>query len=97
MTHDGDHQRSFRWDADETRARRDLLRQIGSLERQVSELAALHCVWRTPRRGHPQGPALLSLEQLEQVRDELFTTLADLKAVIAGQSTTGTDRPSHSS
>ncbi len=93
MTHDADHHGN----CEEGRARRDLLRQIAALERQVSDLAVLHCVWRTPRHGHVQGPALLSLEQLERVRDELFTTLADLKVVIADQLATGTDRPSHSS
>lgn len=63
---------------DEAPGRRDLLRQIDALERHVSELAA--AVSMLPAtRGSDFGPALLSLEQLEQVRDELFATLGDLR------------------
>src|SRR3954452_2039346 len=62
---------------DERAARRSLLDQIAKLE---SDLAALFCTtyprtgfdWGVPSRG---GPRLLSLGELERVRDELAERL----------------------
>jgi hypothetical protein len=62
---------------DEAGARRQLREQVAHLE---SELAALFCTtyprqgfdWNVKRRG---GPRLLSLAELEQLRDDLATRL----------------------
>lgn len=69
-------------DVDEAPGRRDLLKQIAALEGRLSELATLTSVWNTPREGPERGPALLSLEELEQVRDELFVALGALRETI---------------
>jgi hypothetical protein len=66
-------------DVDERPGRRDLLRQIAALERHLSEVAVTHSIWNTPRAGRERGPAMLSMEELEQVRDELFAALAELR------------------
>ena len=64
-------------EVDERAARRSLLSQIARLE---TELAALFCStypragfqWKVPSRG---GPRLLSLRELEEVRDDLAERL----------------------
>ena len=66
-------------EVDERAARHSLLEQIARLE---SELASLFCStyprtgfdWRVPSRG---GPRLLSLAELERVRDGLATRLQE--------------------
>ena len=70
---------------DERGARRSLLDQIERLE---SELASLFCStfprtgfdWRVPSRG---GPRLLSLGELERLRDELAARLEDNRRMLS--------------
>jgi hypothetical protein len=70
---------------DERAARRSLLDQIARLE---TELAALFCStyprlgfdWQVPSRG---GPRILSLAELEEVRDELTERLAHNRRMLS--------------
>ena len=70
---------------DERSARRDLLEQIARLE---SDLSALFCSayprggfdWRVPSRG---GPRMLSLYELEQLRDDLAERLHDVRRTLS--------------
>jgi len=69
---------------DERFARRDLLEQVARLE---SDLSALFCSayprggfdWRVPSRG---GPRVLSLFELEQLRDDLADRLHDVRRTL---------------
>jgi len=71
-------------EVDERAGRRSLLGQIARLE---SELASLFCStyprqgfdWNVPSRG---GPRLLSLGELERVRDDLASRLAENRHVL---------------
>jgi len=70
---------------DERSARRDLLAQIARLE---SDLSALFCSayprggfdWRVSSRG---GPRLLSLYELERLRDDLAERLHDVRRTLS--------------
>ena len=70
---------------DERSARRDLLEQIARLE---SDLSALFCSayprggfeWRVPSRG---GPRMLSLYELERLRDDLADRLHDVRRTLS--------------
>jgi hypothetical protein len=70
---------------DERAARRDLLEQIGRLE---SDLSALFCSayprggfdWAVPSRG---GPRVLSLFELERLRDDLAERLHDVRRTLS--------------
>ena len=70
---------------DERSARRDLLDQIARLE---SDLSALFCSayprggfeWRVRSRG---GPRMLSLSELEQLRDDLAERLHDVRRTLS--------------
>ena len=70
---------------DERSARRDLLEQVARLE---SDLAALFCSayprggfdWRVPSRG---GPRVLSLYELECLRDDLAERLHDVRRTLS--------------
>ena len=70
---------------DERSARRDLLEQIARIE---SDLAALFCSayprggfdWRVPSRG---GPRVLSLSELERLRDDLAERLHDVRRTLS--------------
>ena len=70
---------------DERSARRDLLEQIARLE---SDLSALFCSayprggfeWRVPSRG---GPRVLSLAELELLRDDLDERLRDVRRTLS--------------
>jgi hypothetical protein len=70
---------------DERAARRSLLDQIARLE---SELAALFCstyprqgfMWRVPSRG---GPRVLTLADLEELRDQLAERLAENRRLLS--------------
>lgn len=72
-------------EVDERAARRSLLEQVARLE---SELAALFCStyprtgfeWRVRSRG---GPRILSLRELEQVRDDLAARLEDNRRALS--------------
>jgi len=73
--------------ADESAARRELRRQVGVLERELSDHAC--SVW--PRSGLAVRPvaggeaALLSLAQLEVLRDALARRLAEARSELAGR------------
>ena len=70
---------------DERSARRDLLEQIARLE---SDLSALFCSayprggfdWRVPTRG---GPRVLTLSELERLRDDLAERLHDVRRTLS--------------
>jgi len=72
-------------EVDERAARRDLLDQIARLE---SELARLFCStyprlgfdWAIPSRG---GPRVLTLAELEELRDHLADRLADNRSLLS--------------
>jgi len=74
-------------EVDECAARRSLLDQVAKLE---DELSALFCAsfprkgfeWSVRSRG---GPRLLSLGELERVRDALAARLGDLHTAAAAQ------------
>ena len=71
--------------ADERAARRDLRDQIARLERELArELAESFPRREPPRRDRSAsaqaGPRLLTLGQLERIRDELADRLASLRA-----------------
>ena len=76
---------ALRVDVDEAAARRQLREQIAHLE---SELATLFCSvyprhgfdWTVGTRG---GPRLLSLSELEQVRDRLATRLQHNRRILS--------------
>ena len=75
-------------EVDERAARRSLLEQVARLE---SELAALFCStyprtgfdWRVRAAG---GPRLLSLAELEQLRDDLAERLSDNRRALSQRS-----------
>jgi hypothetical protein len=70
---------------DERAARRDLLEQVARLE---SDLAALFCSayprggfdWAVPTRG---GPRVLTLSELERLRDDLAERLHDVRRTLS--------------
>ena len=72
-------------EVDERAARRSLLEQVARLE---SELASLFCStyprtgfdWRVRSQG---GPRILSLQELEQVRDDLAERLSDNRRALS--------------
>jgi len=70
---------------DERAARRDLCDQIGRLERELTRTLADIFPRREPTRhgrstSAQAGPRLLSLGQLERIRDELADRVATLRA-----------------
>jgi hypothetical protein len=73
--------------SDDRRARDDLRRQIGALERELGELFAVAFPregfeWRVGALG---GPRVLSIGELERVRDALVRRLSDARAELARQ------------
>ena len=58
--------------------RRDLCRQIGWLERDLTELALAVAPWEPSRSSPTRGPSVLCTRELEEVRDELLTAIARL-------------------
>jgi hypothetical protein len=72
-------------EVDERAARRSMLEQVSRLE---SELASLFCStyprtgfdWQVPSRG---GPRILSLRELEQLRDDLAARLEDNRRALS--------------
>jgi len=77
---------SFLGVADEAAARRELRRQIGRLERELSELVAAG-FGRVLIDGSAPGPGgaprVLGLGELEQVRDELAERIGEARAQLA--------------
>ncbi len=69
------------YEHDELAARRDLRRQIAALEAELARLFGA----AFPRKGIEfrvaglGGPRILSLDELEQVRDELFSRVKDVR------------------
>ena len=63
---------------DEGPMRRDLCRQIGWLERDLTELAIAVAPWEPRRSSSTRGPSVLCTRELEEVRDELLTAIARL-------------------
>ena len=70
---------------DERSARRQLLEQVARLEEELSQLFC--STW--PRKGFewsvraPGGPRLLSLEELEGLRDELARRVSDARRALS--------------
>jgi hypothetical protein len=65
--------------ADEGPMRRELMRQIAALELKLSKFRRDHAPYDRLPEMLQRGPALLSTEQLEQVRDELLELINDLQ------------------
>lgn len=63
---------------DEGPMRRDLKRQIEALEQEIAGFAIDNCPYESFSASPVRGPAVLTNEQLEQVRDELLTIRAEL-------------------
>jgi hypothetical protein len=69
-------------EVDERHARRTLREQIGRLERELSRTCLEACpriAPPAPPRSLAAGPRLLSLGELERVRDELAGRIADVR------------------
>lgn len=80
--------------ADEGPMRRELMRQIAALELKLSKFRRDHAPFEQMPALLKRGPALLSTEELEQVRDELLELIDDLQGRIADRfALTITDPP----
>ena len=65
--------------------RRELLRQIAQLERELTRLTASTSPW-DPVKAHPlRGPAVLTTADLELIRDELLRAITTLHERIVGR------------
>jgi hypothetical protein len=61
--------------------RRELRRQIGRLERELTRLKAIVAPWELGDRATElRGPALLNAASLERIRDELLAAAHALQA-----------------
>jgi hypothetical protein len=69
--------------ADEGPMRRELMRQIAALELKLSKIRRDHAPYERLPELLQRGPALLSTEQLEQVRDELLALIEDLRGRVS--------------
>ncbi len=69
------------YQSDERSARRDLRRQIAAMEAELAQLfgAAFPRTGIEFQVGAPGGPRILSVDELEQVRDALAARLQDVK------------------
>jgi hypothetical protein len=65
--------------ADEGPMRRELMRQIAALELKLSKFRRDHAPFEQLPELLQRGPALLSTEQLEQVRDEMLGLIDELQ------------------
>ncbi len=63
---------------DEGPMRRDLKRQIEALEEEIAGFHIDNCPYESFSASPVRGPAVLTNEQLEQVRDELLEIRAEL-------------------
>ncbi len=63
---------------DEGPMRRDLKRQIQQLEHEIASFHVENCPYEAFEASPARGPAVLTNEQLEQVRDELTEIRAEL-------------------
>jgi hypothetical protein len=73
--------------------RRELMRQIAALEGAISRLVLDGAPYRPAEPSPARGPALLSTEKLEQVRDELLAELARLHGQILQRVESDLDEP----
>lgn len=69
--------------ADEGPMRRELMRQIAALELKLSKFRRDNAPFEQLPALLKRGPALLSTEELEQVRDELINLIDDLQGRVA--------------
>ncbi|MHB8692946.1 MAG: hypothetical protein ACYDHH_17050 [Solirubrobacteraceae bacterium] len=76
-------------DADEGPMRRELMRQIAALELRFSQLRRDHAPYEQLPPALERGPAVLSTEALEQVRDELLETINQLEQRVADRFVAG--------
>jgi hypothetical protein len=80
--------------ADEGPMRRELMRQIAALELKLSKFRRDHAPYEQLPALLKRGPALLSTEELEQVRDELLELIDGLQGRVADRfADTITDPP----
>lgn len=63
---------------DEGPMRRELKRQIEALEQEIADFHIENCPYESFSASPVRGPAVLTNEQLEQVRDELLQIRAEL-------------------
>lgn len=74
---------------DEGPMRRELLRQIAALERELSRLVSETCPWDPVVANPSRGPAMLSTADLEKIRDELLTASSVVHERIVTRATAG--------
>lgn len=70
---------------DEGPMRRDLKRQIQQLERDIAEFHVENCPYEAFSASPARGPAVLTNEQLEQVRDELTVIRSELHELMTNR------------
>ena len=75
--------------ADEGPMRRELMRQIAALELKLSRFRRDHAPFEQLPELLQRGPALLTTEQLEQVRDEMLQLVDDLQGRITARFAAG--------
>jgi hypothetical protein len=66
-------------DVDEGPMRRELLRQIEQLERELTRLTASTSPWDPVVANPSRGPAVLPTADLELIRDELLRAIATIR------------------
>lgn len=71
--------------SDEGPMRGELKRQIEALETEIAQFIVDNCPYEELPRLAERGPAVLSTEQLEFVRDELLQLQADLHERLVGR------------
>ncbi len=67
--------------------RRELLRQIGQLERELTRLNSTHSPWDPVTASPERGPAVLSTADLEIIRDELLAAMSSMHDRIVNKAT----------
>jgi hypothetical protein len=63
---------------DEGPMRRELMRQISVLEREMALLVVNNAIWEPMQASPKRGPTILNAAELEQIRDELLAAITDL-------------------
>jgi hypothetical protein len=72
---------------DEGPMRRELLRQIGALEKELTGLTSTYSPWDPVIASPERGPAVLPTEDLEFIRDEMLTALGAMHDRIVNKAT----------
>ena len=67
--------------------RRELLRQIAQLERELTRLTSTHSPWDPVVASPHRGPAVLSTADLEVIRDELLGAMSSMHDRIVNKAT----------